>query len=177
MKRSSISMSRNWRIIASCIAVGIIVAYWFGTKETWETVELPAGEIADVFAIDLYAPFSRSVLLDNADDAYGEPTNVGSDSKGRDYVFWNEYEGKHGRIRVYTEAYESDEGWVDAKWLRVYPRELNLSDAIHEKCLSDIRLHDGKWKLSFIPLKRSWAITLVLEGTAISEISDHPFLQ
>ena len=47
-------------------------------------------------------------------------------------MFYKEYVGKHGRIRVYDEAYESEEAWESAQWLEVYPGKLYLKDVINK---------------------------------------------
>lgn len=165
---SSTSRPRILFLAAYCLALG-------SCSDDWKRVQLPNGTaVTDVLLVDLYGPFDRSTLLRNSEDAYGEPRSSGSESKGNDHVFFKEYVGKHGRIRVYEEAYQSEAGWESAQWLEVYPGKLYLRDVIRKQYLADVGVANGNWKLSLMPSDRSWHLTLELNGEAITRIADLP---
>lgn len=137
-------------------------------------VEIPAGTpLKKVINIDIYAPFERTILLNDPETEYGQPKNGGSKSKGNHYVFFDEYVGKHGRIRIYNEAYQSERGWESNEWLEVFTGGLYLDDVIHHEYIKEIEIKEGRWKLYFRPQNRSWYLTLELEGKAVTKIIDH----
>ncbi len=73
--------------------------------QNWETVDVPQGTtMSQVLALDIYAPFRRAVLLRDPESTYGPSKDSGSEGEGSHHVFYSEYVGKHGRIRIYDEA-------------------------------------------------------------------------
>ena len=140
----------------------------------WRTIELPSStKVQDVAYGTLFAPFTIDQLLDplSLDE---EPVDTGSDSKGKDYVFWKEYRGHNGRIRVYDEHYETDYGWVDAQWIEIYPGQMYLGDVVNEEYLSGVSRHDDEWILSFTTTEHKWFLTLSLDGKVVQAVSYTP---
>ena len=158
-------------LLVVCCIGSCVVVQSFGVK--WEVVKLPVGtKLDDVLVTNLYEPFDRSTLLENASDAYGEPTDSGSEGTSKDRVYFREYVGRHGRIRVYDEAYGTEDDWVSKTWLELTPGALYLKDVIDRKYLSGIATPQGIWKMYLRPDDRSWSVTLELNRRAVTKVVD-----
>ena len=131
-------------------------------------------KLNDVLLLNVFAPYEHNTLLDDSEKYYGEPAQIGNESKGKDYVNYKEYKGKYGRIKIYEENYESEEGWETANWLEVYPGAVYLEELVNRKYLEKIRRMEGKWKLSLSPKNKSWHLTIYLENHAITQLNYLP---
>lgn len=169
------SLSRiRWRIAACAVAATTLALASCG-GEPWEQIEVSNETLrADVLAIDLYAPLDREALLRDAERAYGSPKSAGSESQGTDYVWFKEYVSRVGRVRVYEEHYQTDDGMAGSQWLETYPGALYVEDLLRSAYASRLPHHSGAWKATFMPKDRSWYVTVAFDGRAVTKVSDLP---
>jgi len=124
-----------------------------------------------VLVVNPFSPYEYKKLLSNPVDSYGAAKHTGSEGVEGDYVYWNEYIGVHGRIRVYEETRNDGEnGWSIGNWLILYPGKLYLEDVLSKEYLKTVRLKNGKWTLYVMNGENpTWFLTLTLNNAAIVE--------
>jgi hypothetical protein len=148
-------------IVASC------------SKTSWQSIEVQEDTSwHEIIRFNLYTPFERNKLFSDAINSYGAPVMTGTSGDSKSNLTYDEYLGDYGRIRIYNEAADSENGWTFDTWLELNPGELYLEDVIPNQYLKDVQYQQGKWKLSISPPSRSWYFTFELEENAIIKISD-----
>ncbi|MBK8247520.1 MAG: hypothetical protein IPK85_09010 [Gemmatimonadetes bacterium] len=123
---------------------------------------------------DIYVPFDRATLLKDAELAYGPPASVGHNSESSSNTVFDEYIGAVGRVRIYDELVQTEEGIDGSKWLEVYPGALYVEDLVNAEYLAKVKRHEGDWKVSIRPKDLSWYLTLTLTGRVVTKIIDLP---
>jgi len=143
-------------------ALVLAALFLISCSRNWKSVEIPAGK----------TPKDRESLLHGAEEAYGRPRDSGTGGSKKDWVSWKEYVGKHGRIRVNDESYETEEGWATTQWIEIFPGGLYLDDIVRGEYLNNVSRKKGRWKLSIYPPQSPWCLTLELDGNAVVKIND-----
>ncbi len=136
----------------------------------------PAMRPDGAFTIGLYAPYTASALLRDAERTYGPPkdSNVESTFKSGEHVSWKEYPGRLARIRIYESASrEEGGGFSAADWLEAYPSSLYLQDLLSPALLRQISPREGAWQIYIRPANRAWRITIDMDGRRVVAVHDH----
>jgi len=126
----------------------------------------------EIIEINIYSPFEREKLIKNAIESYGYPIMTRTSGDKKNNLTYDEYLGDYGRIRIYNEANDTEQGWEVNTWLEVSPGKLYLENVISKRYLKDIQYQNGNWKLSVSDPLRTWYFTFELEDNAITKISD-----
>ena len=131
------------------MGLGILLGGLTSCSSEWEYIELPGGISASAaLSLDLWSPYDRYTLLNEAEDVYGRPDSTGSESRGKHYVHFIAYDADLGRIQIWSEAYPTADGWVQDEWLELIPSSLQLPELIHRDLIQHIPTRKGDWKLA-----------------------------
>jgi hypothetical protein len=132
--------------VVACLGTLGIMA---GCSAEWETVELPAGMPPEAaIAIDLWAPYDLYALKTEAEDVYGRPDTVGSESEGKHQVYFKGYDGDYGRLLIWSEDYPTEDSWEHGEWIELIPKSLALDQLLHRDLLQAVPFRRGEWKLA-----------------------------
>jgi hypothetical protein len=160
------------KAIGWCFMAAAII-FFTGCEKRWQEIELSNDvTLESVLQLSYLEPFDRELLLRSAEKAYGEPRYSGSEGDNNEHVFFEEYVGVHGRVRIYSSEAASVEGWESSRWLEVRVSKLYLEDILKEEVYKKAKTMDGNWKLSVGPENGEWCLTMELEGRAVVKLAE-----
>lgn len=169
----TVSTARKAPNIVGCVAILLSLVAAESCGQGSQRVSVPAGaSLSDIFRVNLYAPYTSTILLTNPDVGSNEFV---SESEGKHFVFYREYRGTIGSIRRYEEHFEGADGWVDGEWFELYPSGLRVNDAVRAEYLGTIEIRQGEWRLSVSPEDDAWTATLEMVGSTVTKIIHLPY--
>ena len=118
--------------------------------------------------MNIYAPYERDHLMElgQAEKLYGPPTDYGEEQDG---VFFKEYKGEYGRIRIYKEIISAGPDQGVNVFLRFFPNTIYLSDLIELGPSVD---KDEVKRIYLTTADNSAWLTIIIDGKIVTEIAE-----
>lgn len=127
-----------------------------------------ANELYSKIKFNIYAPYVRDNLMNYSEleQMYGQPLATGIAQEG---VFFKEYEGLYGRVRIYQEIISQGPNQGADIIIRFFPKALILSDLIE----LDLPLNEYPSQRIYLRTKdRTAWFTIMLDGINVTDTAE-----